>query len=280
MRAIWLNDGEADDNGEYIAIIENEAGEQRSKFKGKSYKEVADKLLESQAKASHQLARFLKPDKATKQPLKVETKPFTPDDKFRLATEITDPNKVVEAVTEIITSQQGVSPDKIGKEYARLSQEEQDRILLHEANEFRKEHPEYYPDDANFNALIHYMKGNKWDFTRNNLAIAFETLSERNELTTWPDGDQEPPQPNGNTAPQPNGNTAAAPPQPAATAPTPRPRTIATGIRNSDASALPPQPKKKVQYTRADIERMSRVEYTQRLQSDPDFRKQVDAMGA
>ena len=280
MRAIWLNDGEPDDNGEYIAIIENEAGERKSTFRGKTFKEVADKLLESQVKANHQLARYMKPDRA-KQPTKVEPpKPLTPDDRFRLATEITDPNKVVEAVEEIITARQGISPDKAGAEFSRLSEEEQNRIIREESNAFRKEHPEYYPVEQNMLALFDELKANGWDLTRNNLAIAFQTLLERDEMVPWPDGDTEAPQPNGNPpAAQPNGNRAEA--TPPATAPTPRPRSIATGIRNSDASSLPPtQPKKKVQFTRADIERMSRAEYTQRLQSDPDFRKQVDAMGA
>lgn len=280
MEAKWLNDGEPDDNGDYTAIIENANGERTSTFKGKSYKEVADKLLTSQVQANRQLVRFQKPDRG-RQPLNVEPKQLTPDDRFRLATAITDPSQVVEAVTEIVTAQQGISPDKIGQEFSRLSQEEQDRIIGEEARAFTKEHPEYYPVPQNRDALFGLLMERKWDLTRNNLAIVFQELSERGEMIAWPDGDQEPeeeaPPPNGNPA-RTNGQVAAAPTAPPA--PTPRPRSIATGIRNSDASALPPTQPKKKQYTRADIERMSRVEYTQRLQSDPDFRKQVDAMGA
>lgn len=278
MQSKWLNDGEPDDNGEYTAIIENANGERTSTFKGKSYKEVADKLLTSQVQANRQLVRFQKPDKG-KPPLNVEPKQLTPDDRFRLATAITDPGQVVEAVTEIMTAQTGIAPDKLGQEFLRQSNEEQDRFFGQEADAFMKEHPEYYPVQQNRDALFGLLIERKWDLTRNNLAMLFQELSEKDEMIAWPDGDQEPPPeptppPSGNP-PRPNGHTAAAAP-----APTPRPRSIATGIRNSDATAQrPPQPKKQ-QFTRADIERMSRVEYTQRLQTDPDFRRQVDAMGA
>jgi hypothetical protein len=275
MEAKWLNDGEPDDNGDYIAFIDDTNGERISTFKGKSYKEVADKLLKSQVNANRQLVRFQKPDKA-RQPLNIEPKQLSPDDRFRLATAITDPSQVVEAVTEIVTAAQGIAPDKLGQEFSRRSNEEQNKFFADEAAAFMKEHPEYYPVQQNRDALFGLLIERKWDLTRNNLAILFQELSERDEMIAWPDGDQPPePQPNGNPAPS-NGQAAT----PTAPVPTPRPRSIATGIRNSDASALaPPQPKKQ-KFTRADIERMSRVEYTQRLQTDPDFRKQVDAMGA
>jgi hypothetical protein len=278
MESKWLNDGEPDDNGDYTAIIVDGEGQRTSTFKGKSYKEVADKLLTSQVMANRRLMGLKKPDQA-KPPLKVEPKQLSPDDRFRLATSITDPSKVVEAVTEIVTAQQGISPDKIGQEFNRLSQEEQDRIIGEEARAFTREHPAYYPVAQNRDALFDELKANGWDLTRNNLAIAYQTLMDREDLIPWPEG--EAPQPNGNPgngSGQPsNGHTGAQPAQPV---PITRPRSIATGIRNSDASAQPVSQPTKKQFTRADIERMSRVEYTQRLQTDPDFRRQVDAMGA
>ena len=66
MQPKWLNDGEPDENGEYssIAVIENAAGARISTFKGKTYKEVADKLLESQVNANREISRLRRPDQA------------------------------------------------------------------------------------------------------------------------------------------------------------------------------------------------------------------------
>ena len=279
MEYIWLNDGEPDDNGDYIAEIRNAAGNRVSTYKGKTYKEVADKLLDSQVNANRELRRLKKPD-AGRTPLKVEPRELTPNDKFRLAAEITDPNKVVDAVTEIVTAQTGAPPKVVGEKIATDDRKQSNEYYAAEAEAFRKEFPDYYPVEQNRNAIFDELKANGWDLTRNNLAIAYQTLLDREEMIPWPDGEQEPPN-GGNGGAPPNGQTRVA--QPAAqepNPPSPRPRTISTGIRNADASALPPTPQKKARYTRADIERMPRAEYTQRLNSDPDFRRQVDAMGA
>jgi len=77
MEYIWLNDGEPDDNGDYIAEIRNAAGNRVSTYKGKTYKEVADKLLDSQVNANRELRRLKKPD-AGRTPLKVEPRELTP----------------------------------------------------------------------------------------------------------------------------------------------------------------------------------------------------------
>jgi hypothetical protein len=283
MRAIWLNDGEPDEHGDYIAVIENAAGARVSTFKGKTYKEVADKLLDSQANANREISRLRKPDQG-RTPFKVEPRQLTPDDRFRLSSEITDPAKVVEAVTEIVTAQQGAAPQAVGRALSQQDQQEADRWYLAEARQFAMANPDYYPVPQNRDDLFDEIKANKYDVTANNMAIAWQTLKERGDTIPWPteaEGEvfqyqlRHPEEPA-----KPNGQTAAAQPTVEPNTPSPRPRSIATGLRNTDASASPPPPPRRKAVTRADVERMSRVEFTQRLQTDPDFRRQVDAMGA
>lgn len=282
MKAQWLNDGEPDEQGNYVATIHNDKGALISKFSGKTYKDVADKLLDSQANANKALERLAKKPDNGRPALSIQPKELTPDDKFRLAAEITDPNKVVDAVKEIVTAEIGAPPREVGKNIANNENERSNEYYAGEAEAFRKVHPDYYPVQQNRDAMFDELKANGWDLTRNNLALVYQTLMEREELIPWPEGEEEEPPPNGGNGspPQPNGASAAAKPAQEPNPPTPRPRTISTGIRNQDASALPPKPPAKARFTRADIERMSRSEYTQRLQTDPDFRKQVDAMGS
>ena len=282
MNYEMLNDGQPDDDGNITAVINNAEGKRVSTFKGKSERELIEKVLESQVHANREIARLRKPD-AARPALRVQPKEITPGDRLRLSTEMTDPTRVVEAVEEIVTARQGIAPDKLGAEFARQSQREQDAFYGAEAQAFRDSTPEFYPVPQNRDALFDELRANGWDLTRNNLAIAFQTLSERGDMIPWPTDEHEA-DPTHEPTPQPvlmNGNGSSNG-QPAPIASSPRPRTIAsTGLRSSDASATAPPPlPRKPKYTRADIERMSRAEYNERLQSDPDFRRQVDAMGA
>ena len=275
-----LNDGQPDEEGNITAIINNAEGKRVSTFKGKTEREIVEQLLNSQVHANREIARLRKPD-AARPALRIQTKELTPADRLRLSNDITDPDKVVEAVDEIVTARMGLAPDKLGAEFARKSREDQDAFFGAEAAGFRQENPDFYPVPQNRDALFEELRANGWDLTRNNLAMAFATLKERGNLIEWPTDEHESETTHEPTA-QPvfadgNGNTNGS------TAPTayqPRPRTIATtGLRSSDASATAPPPApRKAKYTRADIEKMSRADYNERLQSDPDFRRQVDAM--
>jgi hypothetical protein len=274
MKYLWLNDGEPDESGDYIAVIENAAGARISTFKGKSHKEVADALLQSQANANREISRLRRPDHARiPQPLKAETKELTAADKLRLSTEITDPDKVVDAVTEIVTNAQGAPPREITTRLASMTNEQRDLYYRDEATAFVQDNPDYYPVQQNREKLFAALKDSQLDLTRNNLALVFQTLSDQGELIAWPEPTDEP-KPNGQmrgTEPPPEPN----PPSPTST----RPRSVSTGIRSSDASASAPPPPTPKKLTRADIERMSRAEYQERLR-DPAFRRAVDALGA
>ena len=252
-----------------------------STFKGKSMDEVAEAVAESQMNASREINRLRKPD-AGRQSVRVEPKDITPADRLRLSNEISDPNTVVEAVEEIFTRRSGLTPNKLGAEFGRMNQSEQDKYFGDEALAFREANPDFYPVPQNRDALFEELRANGWDLTRNNLALAFQTLKDREALVPWPDDSQEQIPQDRTPAPQPayidGGNGRANGQATAPAAPSPRPRSVSTGLRHSDATASAPPPPQKKKYTRADIERMSRADYNDKLRSDPDFRRQVDAM--
>ena len=275
----WLNDGQADDNGDYILQIVNAKGNPVSTFKGKTPHKVA----ESAANANIQATEFIrtrKPD-AGRPTLRVEPRQLTPADRLRLSSDITDPEKVVEAVAEIVTAQQGISPANAGKKFADMDQGERDAYWLAESKAFTELHPEYYPVPQNRDAVFAEMRANGWDLTRNNLSIAFQTLWDRGDMIPWPDDSGEStPNPSDSNEDEGNGSPAIATPPngrptPVPAAPSPRPRTVATGLRNADASAsAPAAPRQKTpRYTRADIERMSRQEFNDKLAFEPGFRE-------
>lgn len=268
-----LNNGQPDENGDIVAIIRNTEGRITSTFKGKTYEEMMPQILESQVHANREIARLRKPD-AAREPIKVEPKELTAADRLRLSSEITDPQRVVEAVTEIVSARTGISPDRLGAEFARMSDEEQIRFFDRQVQSFLNDYPDYYPVPQNMDAMIAELDRNKWQATRNNLALAYHSLKEKGKLISR-GGDGKTTEPDAGPNPQANGNGHQAP-----TAYVPRERTVATtGLRNSDASALPPSPQpRKKPYTRADIERMSRAEYSDKLQNEPGFRQLVDAM--
>jgi hypothetical protein len=274
MEVEWINDDEKglDEDGNYVAIIKNANGARVSTFKGKTYKQVADQALQSQVHANREISRLRKPDAACP-PLRVEPKQLTPQDRLRLSSDITDPDKVVEAVDEIVTARQGMTPSTVGKKFSEMDNAERDEYYGNEAKAFRLDHPDYYPVPQNREALFEELKAQGWDFTRNNLGIVFQTLKERDEMVPWPEGEQDlDTRNNTRTTPITNGQATAP------TAPSPRPRSVSTGLRSTDASASAPPPPTKKKYTRADIERMPRAEYNDRIRSDPEFRRQVDAL--
>lgn len=278
MLAKWLNDSEPDEHGDYCAVIENAQGLRISTFKGKSYKEVADKLLDSQANANRRISQLQRPDKARlPQEIKVEeSKAVSPADRMRLATEITDPGSIVEAVTEIVTSAQGgVRPRDAVLNLSNMTQAQRDAYFQTEAAAFVQDNPDYYPVQQNQQKLFATLKNLMWDFTRNNLAIVFQDLFSQGEMIPWPDTPTDGPP--SNEAAAPNGQQRGpTPPEPNPPSPT-RPRSVGTGLRSIDASASAPPPRAPKKLTRADIERMPRAEYNDRMR-DPAFRAAVDAM--
>src|SRR5437763_272248 len=137
MQKRWLNNREPDDKGEYTVTLETEEGVAVSTFKGKDKDELLEKVLESQINANLQLEKMYRrrtPDQG-RTPLKLETKEFSPGDKMRLASEITDPDRVVDVISEIITARQGATA--IGRRFEDMDEKEQDAYYFGEAEAFK-----------------------------------------------------------------------------------------------------------------------------------------------
>jgi hypothetical protein len=268
-----MNGGEPDENGEIIAVIEDDNGKLRSRYKGTNWKEVADKILNSHANATEEIGRLKKnrvPDQGRTDTV-IQPRELSSDDRFRIAVNLTDPDKSQEAMKELITASVGAPPETVGRILSDVQKKEMKKYYEDESWAFRRDHPDYYNCDENMMMLFDEMERREIDFTRNNLGIAFDELNAQGRLIPKPSDDEqtEELQPVSQQRP----NTAAEPNPPR---PTTRPRSIATGIRQSDASGLPPQPRPK--YSRAEIAQMSREEFEQKMR-DPVFRRAMDLLG-
>jgi hypothetical protein len=153
----------------------------------------------------------------------------------------------------------------MGQRVATLDQQEAEDYALAEANAFMDEYTDYYRVPQNAEILTAELRAQNMPMTRGNLAAVYESLLGTGRLIPMPeqaDGEVLPP-------------AVAAPPS----KPPSQPRSISTGLRSSDASAMRPAPvPKKPIVTRADLERMPRAEYNERLR-DPAFRRAVDQLG-
>lgn len=297
MERRWLNETRTDDqgrvtevlpddNGEFTLEIVNSRGNRVSTFKGHSMIEVNEKMAEAQVQANRQLGRLMKPDKGRDQPFQVTPQPISEADRLRYSTSITNPQSVVEVVEEIVTRKQGAPPAKIGQQVATFDQEAANRYYDQEAAAFMQAHPDYFPSVENRQRLFAELTRRGYDLTRNNLAIVYEALADEGQMDMGPEdepGDEVEPQPRyypeGGSAPA--ANAPMTPPiAPVRQMPAPpRPALRSSGLRGRDASAMkPPPPKPKPLVTRADLERMGRQEYEERLR-DPAFRRAVDQLG-
>jgi hypothetical protein len=283
MERKWLNETRTDEqghiievlpdqNGEFTLEIVNSAGNRVSTFKGHSMIEVNEKMAEAQVQANRQLGRLLKPDKGRQQTFQISPQGISNEDRARYSAGITDPAKVVEVIEEVVTRKQGAPPAAIGERVATYDKEAADRYYIAEAEAFQSSTPAYCPTLENQARLIEGLKERNYDFTRNNLSIVFEALADEGKMDMWPDDE---PTPEGSTAPAANGNVATMPNPPEAA----RPVVRSSGLRSRDASALkPPPPKPKPLITRAELDKMGRREYEERLR-DPAFKRAVDALG-
>lgn len=269
MERRWLNETRTDDegriidvlpdeNGEYTLEIVNSRGNRVSTFKGHSLIEVNEKIAEAQVQANRQLGRLLKPDKGREPPFKPQPQEITAEDRQRYSSDITDPNRVVEVIEEVVTKKQGAPPAKVTQSMSTFDQDAADAYYKTEAEAFVAAHSDYYPSIENQGRLFAELQRRGYDLTRNNLAIAYDALADEGQMDPWPQETEREPAPH---------------------QPEPQPVRRSSGLRASDASAMkPPPPKPKPLITRAELAKMSRREYEERLR-DPAFRKAVDALG-
>jgi hypothetical protein len=273
MKKRWLNNKQPDENGDITLVIENNAGRRLSTFKAKTIEEIADLQAEALLQANRTIGR-LKPDTG-RVPMKVEPREITAADRLRMSSEITDPNKVVEVIDEIVTAKSGAPPAMMAQRFSQFDREAADNFYRAEAEAFRQENPEYYATPNNQALLFQALRTAGYDLTRNNLAIVYQQLVDDGALELAPEEPEE----------EENEEEVASPPPPSpppARVPTPisRQRNHSSGLRNSDANAMRPTPRPKAPLITWDqLQRMPRAEYNERLR-DPAFRSAVDNLQA
>jgi len=272
MAVKWRNNGEADDAGTYVAEITFDDGSQAQVFKGKSYREVADKLLNAQDNASRTITRLkaeVKPDPA-KPRTNVQPRPLTAGDRLTVATDVTDPNRAPEAIVRVVESV--VGPIKNLRETVQRQEEDADAAeAAAAATEFKGSTPDWYPTEHNKQLLWDYMTTRGYAFTARNFGIAWDALKGaklaqfRQEEVPPSTEEETPPTPriaNGSG----NGSTNR-----------PRGTLTTTGIRSGDATGSGPRPARS-KYSKEDIAKMSRDTYKDKLEHEPGFSAFVNSL--
>ena len=278
MQSFWHNNGEPDENGFYIAEVQDDNGKNLSTYKGKSVREVADKLLESNTRATAEIGRLKtnrQPDQGRVIPIVGKPEPLTPEDRILISSEINDPDKADAAIAEVIRRQTGVDPATLHHVATKVTDDERSEYEAVETGKFIRANPDYYKCNENRALLLETMSKMNMPWTSNNLQIVYDELKSQGLLIEPPDDEQqtEQQQPGERQA----ANPAAEPNPPGQ--PRPRRASIATGFRSSDSSAQRPSPTEKApKYTAAQIANMGKDEYAEKMR-DPEFRRFVDSMG-
>lgn len=278
MKTFWHNNGEADEQGNFVAEIQDDAGKTVSVFKGKSEREVADTVLSSAANASAEIKRLRgsrAPDHAPAAPQAAAPRDLSPEERLRLSYEMGDPDKVQGAVREVVQAVTGLRPEDIGAAIARMSEAEQQTYFREQTRLFLATNPDYFNHDDNEQRMVELLQLKKLDYTANNLQIVYDDLISKGLLIQRPAIESEAAAASQEQGQNPNGSAAEPnPPRPQAR---PRGYTVSSGMRSSDASARPPQPVAKPKLTRAELDKIPYADLKVKLR-DKAFRDQVDAM--
>jgi hypothetical protein len=281
MKAYFENDGEANEQGEFVAVVDMENGKPPNRFKGKTHKEVSDKLLQAQGLASARIEELRGEQKPTiaKPVTVIGGKTFSADDRFKLTRELGDPATALEAVSQIVEAQVGVPLAQLRE---NLNKEQADKMVADVTNasvRFTQLHPEYFICKHNSQTMAGYMRSQNWDpAVVENYELAFEKLTASKLLVEKPEQSEEA------AAELPAGTSQpAAPPQAGELPPgtTRRPRGVIsqTGVLPGDASGSSEQRRPAApKYTREQIQLMPEAEYKAKLQSEPGFADLVDKL--
>ena len=268
MKHSWENNGEPNEEGQFVAVVDMEDGSRPQRFIGASHKEVADKLLNAQLNATAEISRqrteLRKLSKLT--PAPAEARPLTADERFQLGQDLQDPAKAPEAITRIVET-------TVPKE----DEDTRTARAVAETKLFMERTPEFYPCPHNKAMMLNYMQM-PWTFatvephedkplacTASNLCNIFERLKAAGLLLSRPQAPTQQPEPSQEPIP------------PAVTT---RPRGAtpsSSGIRNADSSVRPTAVRtQRPKYTVAEIEAMSSEEYNKKLANEPGFAQLVN----
>lgn len=250
----WENNGEANADGEFIAVI-RQPNRRPDRFIGKSYREVADKLLLSQAQAAEKIRsqadtiRKTKPaETAPKGPVPVA--PMNASERMQRATDMTDPAKFDDAIKRVMETQLGMTVEEAkGRLQRDQEREESDRINA-DCKTFLANNPDFYNCKANIHQLVSWMQLRKIAISVEGFEQAFDALKDEEILVERP-------------AEKPVERVEE------------KPERSSTGMRRGESSGMPGQRAAKEKWTAEQINAMSDDEIRNR-KGDPEFRAAVD----
>ena len=129
-------------------------------------------------------------------PVKVEPKPLTEEEKFQLAQDLKDPNKMQLAYRRLYQAETGMEPIEDARLRETQRREQIKLSAVAEAEAFSKDHPEFYGTATNKKAMLDYMVSRQLKWTKKNLEIAFRELKSEGLLDEIPvEAAPEPPAP-------------------------------------------------------------------------------------
>ena len=213
--------------------INDRAGNPRfTNIVGETPGEVVSKLALANLEVARALNRSnqhietLKNKKPTpaRQALDLKGKPLTDDERVQVGLELQDPRKAAAAIEKVVESRIVPVVNAVQDQGQTLDIEARKKV----AKEFFARHPDYNLS-ANGQMLGQWLSSNGYEFTLDNIEIAFATLQDRLARIPARAPDNAPPD---NAAP---GNE---PPNPG-TPPTPQRRAPVGGISNSQVSGTP-----------------------------------------
>lgn len=280
MRVEWANNGETpDENGDYVAQIDIEDGDAGVQvFKGKTHKEVADKLLMAQANAT---VKIRANDKANRQPEPPpETLEFTPrtldaDERFRLSNEMQNPDTAPEAIRTVVEAELGAPLADVRKRLQKDDEQEQADLAKAESLAFVAANEDYEVCNHNGQLLRKYMEMHHLSpLSRKNFQIAWDALKDAGLAKLKTDETDD----DAGDAGQPESGAQGGLPGPVT--PTTRKRGVisSTGLRSGDSTGDAGTGRRaQAKWTAAELERMSEEEYRNLLDTNPEFVVWVNA---
>ncbi len=150
-------------------------------FEGDSWEEVADKIASAHEQASRRILelRGRIPQSKPEEAFKFEAKDLTPDEKFKLSNDISDPQLLDATIDKLLESRLGAPVDRIRKSLNRIEEMEQIERARLEAQKFLNRHPEFKPCGENESKMVAYIQTNNLGYNCDNLEVAMDALADQ-----------------------------------------------------------------------------------------------------
>ena len=255
-------------------------------FEGDTWEEVTDKIATAHLHASRKISDLrqkIKPDQQDPD-FEFKSRELTEEEKWKLATELSNPATVDAALDKLLEAKLGAPPTKVQEALNRTLQTDRIQRSRAEAQAFIDEHPEFKVCVHNQNAMTKFMQAKNLAWTKKNLEFAFEQLQQDGLVLL---NDPEPevkPQPEGTTVPVEveQRQEPIAPPAPT-TGTRPRGTASSTGLFSQHSSASRSESaaqKKSDEAFAKEVYKMTSDEYKRRISTDAQFRARVNAVFA